>query len=88
MSRLALRQSRYRDQFELQAVSAARINDMRQAMLDIEPQILHFSGHGEGGAIYLEDNAGNARPIAARCLCQLLDELPLCTVRRAQCLLQ
>lgn len=74
--KLALRQSRYRDQFDLQAVSAARINDMRQAMLDIEPQILHFSGHGEGGAIYLEDNAGNARPIGATAFANFLTNFP------------
>ncbi len=74
--KLALRQSRYRDQFDLQAVSAARINDMRQAMLDIEPQILHFSGHGEGGAIYLEDNAGNARPIGAAAFANFLTNFP------------
>jgi hypothetical protein len=74
--KLALRQSRYRDQFDLQAVSAARINDMRQAMLDVEPQILHFSGHGEGGAIYLEDNAGNARPIGATAFANFLTNFP------------
>lgn len=74
--KLALRQSRYRDQFDLQAVSAARINDMRQAMLDIEPQILHFSGHGEGGAIYLEDNAGNARAIGAAAFANFLTNFP------------
>src|SRR5689334_3743473 len=64
----ALRQSRYRDQLELQAVWASRITEMRRAMLDIEPQILHFSGHGDGGAIFLEDNAGNAHPVAADAL--------------------
>jgi hypothetical protein len=74
--KIALRQSRYRDQFDLQAVSAARINDMRQAMLDIEPQILHFAGHGEGGAIYLEDNAGNARAISADALANFLTNFP------------
>ena len=74
--KIALRQSRYRDQFDLQAVSAARINDMRQAMLDIEPQILHFSGHGEGGAIYLEDKDGNARPIGAAAFANFLTNFP------------
>ncbi len=74
--KIALRQSRYRDQFDLQAVSAARINDMRQAMLDIEPQILHFSGHGEGGAIYLEDKDGNARPIGATAFANFLTNFP------------
>jgi hypothetical protein len=74
--KIALRQSRYRDQFDLQAVSAARINDMRQAMLDIEPQILHFSGHGEGGAIYLEDKDGNARPIGSTAFANFLTNFP------------
>lgn len=68
----ALRQSRYRDQLELQAVWATRITEMRRAMLEVEPQILHFSGHGEGGAIFLEDNAGNAHPIAADAFAKFL----------------
>ena len=49
---------------------------MRQAMLDIEPQILHFSGHGEGGAIYLEDDAANARPIGAAAFANFLTNFP------------
>ncbi|MGI2906210.1 CHAT domain-containing protein [Tolypothrix sp. VBCCA 56010] len=42
----ALRRSKYRDNFEVITEGAVRIDDLRRALLDCEPQILHFSGHG------------------------------------------
>ena len=59
---------RYRDLFDMQAVFAVRIEDMRRAMLRYEPEIVHFSGHGQDGNIYLEDKNGNARAIASDAL--------------------
>lgn len=64
----ALRLSEYRNLFVLQAVFAVRIEDMRRAMLRFEPEIVHFSGHGQDGNIYLEDKNGNARAIASDAL--------------------
>lgn len=43
-----LRRSQHRSQFELQQRWAVRPKDIRRAMLDLNPQIVHFSGHGEG----------------------------------------
>jgi hypothetical protein len=41
-----LRRSRHYDQFEIIARWAVRPRDLRQALLDHEPQIVHFAGHG------------------------------------------
>lgn len=44
----ALERSRSREEFQLITKWAVRINDLRRALLDFEPQIIHFSGHGVG----------------------------------------
>lgn len=46
--RLGLERSQYRDRFELQERWAVTVMDMRRALLDCHPQIVHFSGHGVG----------------------------------------
>jgi hypothetical protein len=46
-----LRRSQYRDRFALTSKWAVRVRDVYRYMLDIQPQIVHFSGHGEGTAI-------------------------------------
>lgn len=43
-----LQRSRHREQFDLQQRWAVRPRDVQRAMLDLTPQIVHFSGHGEG----------------------------------------
>ncbi|NMG10208.1 CHAT domain-containing protein [Brasilonema sp. UFV-L1] len=42
----ALERSRSREEFQVITKWAVRINDLRRALLDEEPQIVHFSGHG------------------------------------------
>ncbi|MBD2777590.1 NACHT domain-containing protein [Iningainema tapete] len=49
--------SKYRSQFEVFTKWAVRIDDLRQALLDKEPQIVHFSGHGmRTGGVGLDNN--------------------------------
>jgi uncharacterized protein YjbI with pentapeptide repeats len=43
-----LERSRYRDQFALQQRWAVTSTDVRRALLDLKPTIVHFSGHGVG----------------------------------------
>jgi hypothetical protein len=61
-----LQRSRYRDVYMLEAVWAARPSDVRRAMLDHKPNIVHFCGHGSGQeGIVFEDNTGNATAVDA-----------------------
>jgi CHAT domain-containing protein len=50
-----LERSKKRDQFKLVVKWAVTDDDLRRAMLDHEPEIVHFSGHGvgsgQGGAV-------------------------------------
>ena len=43
-----LERSKRRDQFKLVVKWAVTDDDLRRAMLDNEPEIVHFSGHGIG----------------------------------------
>ncbi len=55
-----LKRSKHRDQFIIHQQWAVRLRDLRRAMLDYEPEIVHFCGHGEINGIMLEDEQGNA----------------------------
>jgi CHAT domain len=68
----ALERSRSREEFQLITKGAVRIDDLRSALLDEEPQIVHFSGHGDGtDGIALEDNSGHAQLISTESLSNL-----------------
>ncbi len=71
-----IRASKYRDALELVPVLAARRDDIIEALLRHEPQIVHFSGHGsrERG-LYLLDDQGNSSLIGRAALLALIDSL-------------
>ncbi len=68
----ALERSRHREEFELISRLAVRIDDLRRALLDHEPQVVHFSGHGDGtDGIALEDNFGYVQLVSTESLSNL-----------------
>ncbi len=57
-----LKRSRDRDQFELIAKGALRIQDLYRHLLEFQPEIIHFSGHGTGEqGLALEDESGQTQ---------------------------
>jgi CHAT domain len=62
-----LRRSKERDRFIIQSKWAVSPRDIRRALLDEKPQIIHFSGHGEGeeGLIFEDGNGGRKSVDAA-----------------------
>lgn len=65
----ALERSKHRDKFELEQLWAVQIPDLRRALLDKQPGIIHFSGHGSAlGRVFLEDAAGNGQEVSAEAL--------------------
>ncbi len=73
----ALRRANKRDQFKFEQRWAIRTDDLRRALLDIEPQIVHFSGHGAGDdGIIVEDNNGKSQLVSTEALASLFE---LCT---------
>ena len=68
----ALQRSRYRDRFELVTKLAVRTADLRRALLDHRPQIVHFSGHGTGEqGLVLENDAGTMQLVSTDALSRL-----------------
>jgi hypothetical protein len=68
-----LRRSKLRDQFEITARWTGRIRDIRRAMLDSEPQIIHFTGHGKEDGLLVEDETGFAVRISEKALSGLFE---------------
>ncbi|MBN3871837.1 CHAT domain-containing protein [Nostoc sp. JL33] len=58
--------------FKIETKWAVRPDDLRRAMLDFEPQIVHFSGHGTGEeGLALENNEGEAQLVTTNSLANL-----------------
>jgi LysM repeat protein len=64
-----------RDRFELHQRTSVRAEDLSQALLDIQPRIVHFSGHGTTtGALCFEDKLGRTHPIRPNALAALFKQ--------------
>ena len=67
-----LQLARMRENFEFQIRLAVRPDDLTQALLDIEPRIVHFAGHGSAsGALFLENELGESHPVEPETLASL-----------------
>ncbi|MEH1844701.1 MAG: hypothetical protein V7L25_06770 [Nostoc sp.] len=54
-----LQLAQFREKFLLESREAVRPSDISQALLDINPQIVHFAGHGKStGELCFEDILG------------------------------
>ncbi|KAB8329896.1 CHAT domain-containing protein [Scytonema tolypothrichoides VB-61278] len=68
----AIRRAANRDLFEIRIKTAVRPQDIRRAIAEEQPQIVHFCGHGlEDGSLLLEDEGGNNQPISPKGLASL-----------------
>ncbi len=64
-----LRRANKREQFKLEQKWAVRSRDFYRAILDTQPQIVHFCGHGAGeDGIVLEDETGQIAFVQADAL--------------------
>lgn len=55
---------------------AVRVGDLQDVMLQFEPQVVHFCGHGGNEGIVLENTDGNAKEISAEALAGLFKLFP------------
>jgi hypothetical protein len=66
-----LRQTEYRDNFDIKQHWAVRVSDLQGYLLRHRPTMVHFSGHGSpSNEIILEDNYGKSQPVSERALGQ------------------
>lgn len=68
-----LNRSKYRNQFDIQPRFAVRFCDIRQALLDYNPHIVHFAGHGDKDGLMVEGELGFGVPITTQVLSQLFE---------------
>jgi hypothetical protein len=68
----ALKRANNRSEFELVTQLAVRVEDLRRALFDHEPNIVHFSGHGSGSqGLALENNSGKMQLVSTESLARL-----------------
>jgi hypothetical protein len=66
----------YRDSLELVARWAVRSDDLMQALLEVKPHVVHFSGHGSPAAeLILLDDGGDPKPVGQEALVHLFRTL-------------
>jgi len=68
-----LRRAAHREQFDIRSKWAVRIKDLRRALLDEEPQIVHFAGHGKKEGLFVEDELGMPALIPSNALAGLFE---------------
>ncbi|MEC4817416.1 MAG: CHAT domain-containing protein [Scytonema sp. PMC 1069.18] len=81
----ALQRAPKREQFKLQVRWAVRLKDFYRAMLDTQPQIVHFCGHGAGvDGLVLEDETGQAELLQAETLSSIFEPF---AIKGVECVL-
>lgn len=70
-----LQRAQYRDNFELRSKWAVRPRDIRRAILDYRPNVIHFSGHGAGvQGLAFEDETGFEQLVTGEALAGLFGQ--------------
>jgi CHAT domain len=68
----SLQRSKNREKFEIITEWAVQIDDLRRALLNYQPAIVHFSGHGsQGQGLVLENNLGQMQIVSTESLARL-----------------
>jgi len=85
--RMKLQLSKLRDYFVIESRESVRLDDITQAIFDIKPQIIHFSGHGlKTGELCFEDDSGKTQPVelnVLESLFKLLSKQVQCVILNA-----
>ena len=68
-----LRLSNLREKIIFEPLLAVTFDDIRQAILSEEPEIIHFSGHGDEKGIWVEDEIGNLEILSTQTLSMLFE---------------
>ena len=69
-----IRRAVRRDMFEVDIRTAVKTQDIRRAIAEEKPQIVHFCGHGlEDGSLLLEDDGGQNKAVPPEGLASLFE---------------
>jgi len=67
----ALKRSKKRDRYDAKAILALRFEDLRRALLENEPYIVHFAGHGTQSGLMILDETRFPEIISSEVVSQL-----------------
>jgi len=59
-----IRESEHRDAIKVEHRLATRVTDILQALNEVKPDVVHFSGHGNEGELLFEGNDGKPLPLS------------------------
>lgn len=69
-----LRMAEYRDSVELESRWAVRTQDLLQALNEVKPRVVHFSGHGsEDDELVFEDDAGSPKLVSKEAMTRFIE---------------
>ena len=69
-----IRMSKHREKFQLEIRPAAHPGNISQAILEVEPNIIHLSGHGyDSGELCFESMDGSTQPVDPEALAGLFE---------------
>jgi hypothetical protein len=68
---VGLERSKHRDSFTFEFNTAVRVRDIHRAILDLDLNIVHFSGDGEEAGLVCEDESGGVKLVTGEALAEL-----------------
>jgi hypothetical protein len=63
----------HRRDFRVESRWAVTIDDAIAQLDELDPAVVHFSGHGEAGSLLLEDEHGGPEPVSPRALAMMIE---------------
>lgn len=69
-----LKMTRHRDDFHFESRWAVSIDELMRHLTELDPTVIHFSGHGDPSAgLLLQDEQGQPQPVSARALAMMVE---------------
>jgi len=68
-----LKMAPYRDDFQFESRWAVTVDELMRHLTELDPTVIHFSGHGGSAGLLLQDERGCAQPIPARAFSMMLE---------------
>ena len=67
-----LRMTPHRDDFRFESRWAVSIDELMRYLTELDPTLIHFSGHGGEAGLMLQDERGRRQPVSARALAMMV----------------